>query len=65
MLLSLDCQRRPVTGDQSAAVALDEFKEPVCESKFTKWPAGMSFVNASNRPQPPPKYHNLKAAAAG
>jgi hypothetical protein len=44
-LLPVNCQQRPATGGQLAAVGLVEFKKLVYDSKFTKCPKGMSFVD--------------------
>jgi hypothetical protein len=35
------------TKHQVSAAGPGEFTKPVYDSKFTKWPKGMSFVNSS------------------
>ncbi|GAA3993344.1 hypothetical protein GCM10022407_41980 [Hymenobacter antarcticus] len=40
-----------------------EFKKPVYESKFTKWPKGMSFVNAQTGTWSPAKVPHRQQAA--
>lgn len=45
-LLSVNGRNQPGTRCQWAPAGQGEFKKPVYESKFTKCPKGMSFVNS-------------------
>ena len=47
----------PTLGGQLVLIARSEFKKLVYDSKFTKQPEGMSFVNSKQEPGSPPKYH--------